>query len=477
MNHEMYYWVIQSLRTKLTCGLCTLASLILLGTGAGLEDERLQTTAYASSCILAAVSLANNTTKQEAEDALEDYRVSASLRRQQSLLTGSAPSSKQRKLAEEQLKFFDWESIGERRNDFPNVIVVGKPGTGKTSVAEYLGCLLKTDKRYAIHPHKKPGDFAGFNAVFGGGRNYGTAEDEPLAWSDCVNAQEDVTIAQVLTAALDLMNERYQAYYRGESAFETIDLYIDELPSIVSNLGQKFLAPILKQLLMESRKVGIRLFLLAQGGQVRLLGMEGASSLRDGCTFIRLGDAALAEGRRLVRTKELLPSAFDYLKQCERPALVDDTLAKLPGWSEMQGAIAAFSNDKGQTRDNTVTEAELVYIEADENSSHEGTTRDTGGTLMMKFDGSFQSYSRTSVMSMVNEAINARDYRKLRQLVVASNEDKEVMRTIGYRLVSEQAQSVSSVIKEGWGFEGRNYQRGKDLYTEFRLYEVAKTLK
>lgn len=451
MNQEFYYHLLQGIRAKVTGYVCLVVSICLLASVPLQKDE---STKVASLLGSLAVSMAGGyslKTQKENDQAIEDFRVNSGIQRQRKLFGLPKQEVVEAEIEDTPVEWFDFSAIGNDRDKFPNVIIMGEPGSGKTSLAEYLGVVLKANKRYAIHPHAKPNDFAGFNAVLGGGRNYGTPEDKEVAWADIESGKVKPTIAQTLKALLVLMNDRYKRYYQGDTAFDDVDVYIDELPSIVSNLGKKFFASIMPQLLMECRKVGIRLWLLAQGSQVRMLGLEGMSDLREGITFIRLGRLALKHNRD--KAVEIL------LQQMARPCLVDESPAKLPGWAEMSAAIRVWKPAEVTEVVDTKTEVKL----------HESAY-----IMFNTPENGKQKIPRHYIWQLIDDCLANNDFKPLPGIVERSYEDREVMNEIATRLITEHGQSISGVIEKGWGMRGRRYDEAKNLYYELRLNELPK---
>lgn len=463
-NQEFFYHLLQGVRAKVTGYVCLIAAVGLVSSVPLQRQENTKVASLVGALALAVAGQVSIKTQKENDAAIEDFRINSGIQRQRQLFGLPRLATVEAEVVEETfVEWFDFSTIGDDRDKFPNVIIMGEPGSGKTSLAEYLGVVLKANKRYAIHPHAKPGDFAGFNAVLGGGRNYGTPDDKEVAWADIESGKVKPTIAQTLKALLVLMNERYKRYYQGDTAFDDVDVYIDELPSIVSNLGKKFFASIMPQLLMECRKVGIRLWLLAQGSQVRMLGLEGMSDLREGITFIRLGRLALKHNRD--KAVEII------LQQMARPCLVDESPAKLPGWSEMSAAIRVWK--PSEVTGVKLAKSQLHLVEDDDESEPVEYTEKE----YLMYDMPNQGKKRMliySVYGLVDECLELRKFDKLERIVKRSDYNRDVMHYIGRALISEYAKSVSYVIKTGWGMEGRRYDEGRNLYTELGLELVPK---
>lgn len=469
MNQEFYYHLLQGIRAKVTGYICLIAAVGLVSSVPLQQKENTKVASLLGALALAVAGQVSVKTQKENDAAIEDFRVNSGIQRQRKLFGLPKQDVIEAEVEDAHVEWFDFSTIGNDRDKFPNVIIMGEPGSGKTSLAEYLGVVLKANKRYAVHPHAKPGDFAGFNAVLGGGRNYGTPDDEEVTWADIESVKVKPTIAQTLKALLVLMNERYKRYYQGDTAFDDVDVYIDELPSIVSNLGKKFFASIMPQLLMECRKVGIRLWLLAQGSQVRMLGLEGMSDLREGITFIRLGRLALKHNRD--KAVEII------LQQMARPCLVDDSPAKLPGWSEMSAAIRVWKPAEVTEVKPAKVSAELeslrsqLHLMDDDVSEPEEYTEDD----YLVYEG-----KRTLIYDiylLADDCIDAKGNERLKELpkiVEKSNFNTKVMLYIGERLVRERAKAVTYVVRDAWGMGGRRYDEGRNLYYDNGLDKFPK---
>lgn len=353
MKNELYYYLTQGIRSKITTVLSMSAAFSLLFAVPLVKTDSAKAFLSFASLAAASSALLSSRDLQETEDALNDYAASTGLKRQRLLLWGEQqrtqkPEVEAKHLSEAKAPLFDLAAIGNNRDEFPNVFIVGAPGSGKTTLAEYLGIVLKSGLRIGVHPHAKPSDFKGFDRVFGGGRNIGSPEDDPMTWDEIMTLGSAPSVAQVIMGLHGLMQDRYQEYYKGNDKFEPIDVYYDEVPAFAKELGKKFMAKYVPSLIMESRKVGIRLWFLTQAFTVSLLGLEGGSDLKEGATIIRLGKLALNEAQSLANNKRLEQLSLLNLKKETRPALVDETPAKIPGYIEMQAAIDSFVKQKAE---------------------------------------------------------------------------------------------------------------------------------
>lgn len=169
-------------------------------------------------------------------------------------------------------KQFDWLRLDREYNDFPHLFLLGKTGSGKSYLSDRLVRLL-TGFAVVISPKKMPTDFVGLQVI---GLPY-----------------QYRSIYAALTALEQLMVDREAELQRtGKANFIPINVIVDELP--VASAGCKDidknmdLTKPLKALIRAGRTSKIRLIILAQGNEVKALGIEGEGSLRDCLTYVYL---------------------------------------------------------------------------------------------------------------------------------------------------------------------------------------------
>ncbi len=250
----------------------------------------------------------------------------------------------------------DVNKLLQDRNSFPNVFIVGIPGTGKSTLAEILATQLSPDSlKVVIHPHLKPGEFTSCQLKLAGGRNIGNSSDSvkeiPVEQLD-----DNDSAAQGIYSLHLTMRQRYEEYYKGKKQFVPLDCFIDELPAISQQLGVKWLKQYVPSLLMESRKVGIRIWLLSQSLTVESMGLSGLSDLRDNSTVIRLGKFAVRHMEQLVKAGKADNQQLVNLKQQSRQATLDYSVFIVPDVGAslnssqtgfLQGANKARSLEEG----------------------------------------------------------------------------------------------------------------------------------
>lgn len=218
----------------------------------------------------------------------------------------------------------------------PHCMVIGKTGAGKSTVAQFLAAQCP-GRRFAIAPHydvaKADTEWNTCDAIFCVGRNYGNEEDESISYADLVSGNiSSPTAYQIMRALMDEMNIRYQSI-SGFDNHECHNWILDESPAVARALGKAFgnnLAP----LLFEARKIGLRLWIISQSDQVEALQIKGMGKIRDNFSYLYLGNTV---GERLRKLKKRTPQ----VPADQRLAVVDSTPCLLPSVDTMYATMKA----------------------------------------------------------------------------------------------------------------------------------------
>jgi hypothetical protein len=197
--------------------------------------------------------------------------------------------------------YFDWSNI----HHHAHTAIIGSTGTGKTTLTTWLASQLQGEA-LVIDPHYCAGDWSGLHVV-GAGQNYSE-------------------VADVMQLALGEMARRYKLRNQGQREFTPLTLIIEEVGSIADDPASaetcKYFLP---KMLRESRKTGIKLFLLNHGGEVDQWGLKGKGSIRACMNIVRLGEFAIDYAKS---TKD--QAIIDTVNQMQRPAMVDRLPALVP---------------------------------------------------------------------------------------------------------------------------------------------------
>jgi hypothetical protein len=254
---------------------------------------------------------------------------------------------------------FNWNKLGSQRDSYPHIALLAKTGGGKSTLAQWLvETLTRPGERViVVAPHWQKGDFPTADVIIGAGRKYGSdarpykethlkngtskVEGEPeVEFSQCLENGGSVTVCQFMNALVREMNERYQLNPDGVFRYHAekrppLTIILDEYPAYSNKPG---MGDCLKLLIREARKVGIRLVVLAQGWEVKTLGIEGEGSLRENLTLIYLSNWAIDEARaQQAKCKSGTPEwswweniIYKFKQDGVRPAMIDGTPAFVP---------------------------------------------------------------------------------------------------------------------------------------------------
>ena len=185
----------------------------------------------------------------------------------------------------------------------PHIMLLGETGSGKSTLVKYL-ISHSSAPSLVLDSHAAPDDWQNMN-VIGIGRDY-------------------KAIGTEVEQLVKLMNSRYQLRGQGQKDFEPLIVVLDEFPACVANLGKSFTENIML-LVRESRKISIKLIILAQGSEVKTLGIEGQGAIRECFAMVTLGKFALNSAKSL-KDEQIL----EFVSKAQYPAMLDDLPCQLP---------------------------------------------------------------------------------------------------------------------------------------------------
>lgn len=217
---------------------------------------------------------------------------------------------------------FDWNDFRDNPNQFPHLRIIGKTGSGKTLLADWLLDVLGGEV-VVVTPKKRWGDWTGLRII--------GCTPEPFDYD---------AIAQYLDGLVIEMYERYKQIDNGVTpVFLTV--VIDEWRLISQKVERA--KDIMRELITVAREANIRIIALAQGEQVETWGLKGESHVGECFASIRIGRFAV-EHLRMQQSKMSAETFTQRLAELERQGYrcctVDDVPARIPnlaGWSRGNG--------------------------------------------------------------------------------------------------------------------------------------------
>jgi energy-coupling factor transporter ATP-binding protein EcfA2 len=239
-----------------------------------------------------------------------------------------------------------------------HLALLGDTGSGKSTLARVIEhARAATDKIVILDPHANLNNWCGLPTV-GAGRNFAA-----------------------IGAMIHMIHAEFQRRYDlppGADLGEPLTVFIDEVPAIADE--DKDLMPIIAKWLREGRKVGIRLCMLSQGGEVKTLGIEGQGSIRENFLFVRMG--TFARNTAGIAPGEPYPAALVRGYRSDDPPVPLDTagLTSLPlevlpasvAWAPSVALLSGITTIPGldsgakapENNSNTTSERVLELIDA-----------------------------------------------------------------------------------------------------------------
>lgn len=238
---------------------------------------------------------------------------------------------------------FDWNCLEDATN-FPHLWIIAGTGMGKSTFAEWV-CERLGGEVIVVDPHYQPGNYDKADLIVSKGMNLGETAILPgkakRGQTECnliSQPKDDTSVCEFLVWLWHEMKRRYALFAQGKKDWPQTNVILDEVPAYATIDGVSYL---FKELITQARKVGIRCIFLTQGKQVKLIGLEGISDLRENLTKVYLRDFAVLEAQANLnqcktgsRAEQYWLEVTDWLKRQDRPALVNDKPAIVPDLSK-----------------------------------------------------------------------------------------------------------------------------------------------
>lgn len=477
-----------------------MSALLLMGVG---RSENTKFWLYGVATVAMGTAEAARRAAENATEVVQDVKTTASVRRQRDMLGYKEPVTDPEKIPA--VEAYNLDQLQDR-DAVPALIISGKQGAGKTTVAQYIGATQQVEgvKRYAISPHMKPDDFVGFDGRIGWIKdledsNYWSENDQAVSWTDITFGRVlSPSIWQTFNALLHEFKVRSLHLANGGSRkeLEPLDIYLDETLAInqfFQSYGPKDLKDFPRQFflkaLTEFRKTNMRVFMLSQATTVEALGLGGFSQLKDDTVFIRLGPAAKKFAQELKNKKLIEEDVFRYIIRKDRPAMVDEMPLDLPTYDQMMRAIQAnirtdrktpktqgkqFSNEdlqaiKEQLERSMVTSGSAKSAEVSEGMKTPekpiiSDTHPAPDTVSDKV-----SHDRTNPADSTFQRFRVGG-KRFQQYQTLAELDEATRGLIGTKRTDGKNWTKSNIIKEFWGItSGDQYKKAVQMWNDMGL--------
>ena len=207
---------------------------------------------------------------------------------------------------------FDWNLLRTKPQVHAHIAILAPTGGGKTLTGEWLADLIGEGHDIKVITTKRKSYHWRGMEVVGTPRDFETIAEE---------------VEQLKFEMVDRMGNLDAV----ESMPQLVRVF-DELAAMVANIDRFEIGTFIR----EARETGIRIIALIHGEQVKLIGLEGESDTAEGLTWVRLGKFAVKHAKKLVAQGELNSLDLEWLKNQERPCLVDEKLAVIPDLSNWE---------------------------------------------------------------------------------------------------------------------------------------------
>ncbi len=336
---------------KLTTWALLILSIVLCASAATIKDKNIKIGLSGSALVIAGLCNSSKSQLKSKKELLGDVSEASKVGFRSVLASYFLPASKlsiSLDINTWKPELFNWELFNAKPEKYPHLGVVAESGGGKSTFAEWL-CTWLDGTHIAFAPHYKPGDFPGI-PIFATARNWGKDGDDAVNFDELIDASpgrhKNISYSAGFKALYIEMNRRYELRDRGINDFPTINIHLDEFNAFIASVDFSDepgtgLAFVLLRLLMEARKVGIRLIAYLQSDSVEDLKLKGRGQARKNFKFIRLGADGLNHVKKL-STKDypLLVWLKKEMKLADTyPCTVEDCFTWIPNFKRGQPVL------------------------------------------------------------------------------------------------------------------------------------------